>query len=292
MKFSTLLAAAGLVALAGTVSAQPIDFGRGEVRVTVPESYDEATPAPLVVLLHGYSSSGANHDSYMGFSEIADRYGFLLVAPDGTVEESENQFRFWNATEVCCNFFGAELDDSAYIISIIEQMKAQFSVDADRVYLVGHSNGGFMSFTVAYEHSEAIAAIVSLAGANHLEPRDPPAHGVHILQIHGTGDSVIEYAGGEIQENRYPGAVASVERWAAYNGCAEDGVGRELRDLDASLPGHESGVFLFEAGCRAGGSAELWTIPAGAHSPIFSDTFAEQVIEWLLAHPKTRGQSG
>lgn len=292
MKFHKLLLAALTLLIAGSLSAQTIDLGRGELPVTVPDGYEDGSPAPLVVLLHGYSSSGANHDSYMGFSEIADRYGFLLVAPDGAVEASENQFHFWNATEACCNFFDAEVDDSAYIASIIEEMKSEYSVDADRVYLVGHSNGGFMSFRMAYEHSDTIAAIVSLAGANHLEQRDPPPNGVHILQIHGSADSVIEYGGGEIQENRYPGAVATVQRWASYNDCSMDGVGRELRDLDASLPGHESGTYLFEAGCRSGGSAELWTIPAGAHSPIFSDTFAEQVIEWLLAHPKTRGESG
>ncbi len=277
---------------AGGLFAQTIDFGRGELPITVPSGYDEGVPAPLVVLLHGYTSSGANHDNYMGFSAVADRYGFLLVAPDGIVEASEDANRFWNASDACCNFFGAEVDDSGYIASIIETMKSQYNIDDDRVYLVGHSNGGFMSFRMAYEHSDTIAAIVSLAGANHWEEREPPPNGVHILQIHGTADSVIGYGGGEIQENRYPGAVDTVERWASYNDCLMDGVGRELRDLDASLPGHESGTFLFEAGCRAGGSAELWTIPAGAHSPIFSDTFAEQVIEWLLAHRKTRGESG
>ena len=292
MKIRKILLAACAALFAGGAAAESIDLGRGELPVTVPQGYDDSSPAPLVVLLHGYTSSGANHDSYMGFSEIADRYGFLLVAPDGTVEESENRSRFWNATEVCCNFYGAEIDDSAYVASIIEEMKSQYSVDANRVYLVGHSNGGFMSFTMAYEHSGTIAAIASLAGANHLEEREPPPNGVHILQIHGTGDTVIEYAGGEIQGNRYPGAVSTVQRWASYNGCLMDGAGRELRDLDASLPGHESGTYLFEAGCKAGGSAELWTIPAGAHSPILSDTFAEQVIEWLLAHPKTRGESG
>ena len=292
MNASKILLTACALLLAGSLSAQSIDLGRGELPVTLPAGYDGANPAPLVVLLHGYTSSGANQDRYMGFSELADSYGFLFVAPDGTREASDNENRFWNASDACCNFFGSEIDDAGYIVSIIEEMKSEYSVDGDRVYLIGHSNGGFMSFRMAYEHSGTIAAIVSLAGANHMEQRDAPPNGVHVLQIHGTADSVIEYGGGDIQEVRYPGALGSVQRWAAYNDCAMEGAGRELRDLDASLPGHESGTYLFEAGCRAGGSAELWTIPAGAHSPILSDTFAEQVIEWLLAHPKSRGESG
>ncbi|MYA35772.1 MAG: alpha/beta fold hydrolase [Gammaproteobacteria bacterium] len=292
MKISKLLLAACTMLFAGSLAAQSIDLGRGELPVTVPEGYDDGTPAPLLVLLHGYTSSGANQDSYMGFSELADSYGFLFVAPDGTRESGGDQNRFWNASDACCNFYESEVDDAGYIASIIEAMKSEYNVDENRVYLVGHSNGGFMSFHMAYEHSDTIAAIVSLAGANHMEMRDAPPNGVHILQIHGTADSVIIYGGGDIQDTRYPGALNSVRRWASYNGCSMEGAGRELRDLDASLPGHESGTYLFEAGCKSGGSAELWTIPAGAHSPILSDTFAEQVVEWLLAHPKTRGESG
>jgi polyhydroxybutyrate depolymerase len=127
---------------------------------------------------------------------------------------------------------------------------------------------------------------VSLAGANHLEQREPPPHPVHVLQIHGTDDTTIAYRGGEIQGNRYPSAFASVSRWAQYNGCDGSVASREMRDLDASMPGHETGVMKINAGCKDGGSAELWTISDGAHSPVYSDTWGEQIVEWLLAHPK------
>lgn len=270
----------------GTASAQSIDMGRGEIPVTVPAGYSEDVATPLIVLLHGYTSSGARVDQYMGLSAIADDYGFLLVAPDGTREAEGDENPFWNASIACCNFYQSEINDSGYIRSIIDEMKARYNVDANRVYLIGHSNGGFMSYRMAYEHSETIAAIASLAGADHPERRNGPANPVHILQIHGTADATIAYRGGEIRENRYPGALNSVRRWAGFNGCEAQGRGREMRDLDASLPGFETGVLRFNVGCRAGGSAELWTISAGAHSPTFSDSYAEQVVEWLYAHPK------
>lgn len=266
--------------------AQNLDFGRGEVLVKVPADYDDDSPAPLIVLLHGYTSSGAGQDTYFGVSELADDYGFLLVAPDGTEEPMGNRSRFWNASEACCNFYSSEVDDVAYIKSIIDQMKSRYSVDTNRVYLFGHSNGGFMSYRMAHEHSEEIAAIASLAGASHFGDREAPAEPVHVLQIHGTADGTIDYAGGEIQDNRYPSAMASVRQWAGYAGCEMDGKAREIRDLDASLPGHETGVMKFEVGCHPAGSAELWTISAGSHVPPLSDTYAEQVVEWLLAHPK------
>ncbi|MAC70365.1 MAG: hypothetical protein CMP84_09175 [Gammaproteobacteria bacterium] len=266
--------------------AQDIDFGRGDVLVKVPESYSASEAHPLIILLHGYTSSGRNQDSYFQVSDLADDYGFLFAAPDGVREPSGNESRFWNASDACCNFFGVEVDDSEYVRSIIDEMKQRYNVDENRVFLIGHSNGGFMSFRMAYEHSDAVAAIASLAGANHMDQREAPENPVHILQIHGTNDETIGYQGGDIMDNRYPSALQSVRRWATYNGCSQDGMGRELRDLEASLPGHESGVLKFEVGCKPGGSAELWTIASGTHVPVLSDTFAAQVVEWLLAHPK------
>ncbi|MCB1672426.1 MAG: PHB depolymerase family esterase [Gammaproteobacteria bacterium] len=271
---------------ASLVRAQSIDLGRDEIPVTLPAGYSQEVPTPLIVLLHGYTSSGARVDANMGLSAIADDYGFLLVAPNGTREATDRENSFWNASLACCNFYQSDVDDSDYLLSVITEMQSRYNVDPKRIFLVGHSNGGFMTYRMAYDHAETIAAIVSLAGADHPERRTGPGAPVHVLQIHGTADATIAYRGGEIRENRYPGALTTVRRWAGYNRCDTRGRAREMRDLDASLPGYETGVLRFNIGCKAGGSAELWTISAGAHSPIYSDSYAEQVVEWLYAHPK------
>ncbi|MEQ8409768.1 MAG: PHB depolymerase family esterase [Gammaproteobacteria bacterium] len=287
MNKAVILAAALLTSLlSATLSAQSINLGRGELPVTVPANYDEASPAPLIMLLHGYTSSGMRNDAYMGVSDLADDYGFIFVAPDGTLESAGDNNRFWNASDACCNFYESSVDDVAYINSIIDALMADYAIDSERVYLIGHSNGGFMSYRMAYEHSDRFTAIASLAGASHMEERPAPASPIHVLQIHGTADGTISYTGGDIQGTRYPSAMQTVSRWASYNGCSTAGRGREQRDLDASLPGYESGTMVFRAGCNKGGSAELWTISAGAHVPVLSDTFAQQVVEWLLSKRK------
>ncbi len=278
-----------LLALAVTASpawAQTIDAGRGPVPLTVPKGYDGSVPTPLILSLHGYTSSGERHDSRWGISTLADEYGFLTIAPDGEREPRGDRHRYWNASSACCNIYGTSTDDSGYLRRIIDLIKASYNVDGARVYVIGHSNGGFMSYRMAYEHSDVVAAIVSLAGASHIEERPAPPHPVHVLQIHGTDDTTVLYRGGEIEGNRYPGAIASVTRWAQYNGCDGSRAGREMRDLDASLPGHDTGVMKINTGCKDGGSAELWTISDGAHTPVYSDTWGAQIVEWLLAHPK------
>lgn len=284
---SVLILLASLFSMAAVAqSSLSIDAGRGDVPLFVPADYAANSPAPLIVLLHGYGSSGLQQNGYMRISELVDRYGFVLATPDGTQETQGRNARFWNASDACCNFYANDLDDAAYVLSIINAVKAEYSIDARRVYLIGHSNGGFMSYKTAHAYSDVIAGIASLAGAEATTELSAPANPVHILQIHGTADGTIAYEGGEIQGKLYPGAEETVSRWAAYNGCAAEGTVTATLDLDQSLAGLETTVTRFSNNCQPGGSAELWTIADGAHIPQISDVFPEKVVEWLLARPK------
>ncbi len=269
----------------------PIDLGRGPVNFFVPSSYDPDSPAPLVVLLHGYTGSGAGTEAYVRLRPLAEEFGFLYAYPDGTLDRIGS--RFWNATDACCNFFNSGVDDSGYLRDFVDAVAAQCNVDPRRVYFVGHSNGGFMSYRMACDHADVVAAIASLAGATFFEPSDcTPSEPVHVLQIHGTADGVINYNGGNLLGNEYPGAVGSVERWAAYDECEIVGEAGPPRDLDRGLSGEETDVTRYVTDCLPGGSGELWSIAGGAHSPNLSDTFGRQVIEHLLAHPKPGSCSG
>ena len=264
-----------------------IDAGRGPIPVHVPASYDPETPTPLVILLHGFTSTGAQVESWMQFATLVDEYGFLYLYPTGTTDVIGNPF--WNATDACCDFFGSGVDDSGYLREVIQQMQSNYNVDPRRVHFVGHSNGGFMSYRMACDHADLVAAIASLAGATYLDPADcTPVAPVHTLQIHGTVDTVIPYNGGCVPFGGcHPGAVQTTETWAAYDGCALVGEPQpDPLDLDAIMPGDETQVIRYADGCAPGGSAELWTINGGAHSPNLSADFNNLVIEFLLAHPK------
>ena len=286
MRTITCFVLATLLAGSGAATAQTVDAGRGALPVTVPAGYTGAAPAPLIILLHTYGRTGAVQDEYMGLSALADAYGFISVAPDGTPSTAENNPRFWNASAACCNWEGKELDDSKYITGIIAAVKAQYNIDDRRVFIIGHSNGAFMAHRLAHDHSGAIAAIASFAGADQTVERPTPAHPVHVLQIHGDADSAIAYDGGEIQGQSYPSARQSVENWAARNGCAAKGADTGTLDLVSTLPGIDTTVSRYTSGCKPGGSAELWTIEGGEHVPELSEHFTKLTVEWLLAHPK------
>jgi len=282
---SLVFAAFVLVGMVGSVSGQTIDAGRGELPVYVPAAYDGDAATPLVVLLHGYTSSGEGQNAYFGLSALVDRYGFVMVAPDGKRETGGDQHRFWNASIACCDLFESKVDDSAYIATLVDRVKSAYTIDDKRVYLIGHSNGGFMSYRMAHDHSGAIAAIASLAGLDQIDRPSPP-NPVHVLQIHGTADAAVPYDAGEFLGAESSGARKSVEQWATYGGCDTVGQDSGTLDLDTGLEGAETDVTRYTNGCRAGGSAELWIIKEGGHVPALSEHFMGLVVEWLMGHPK------
>jgi polyhydroxybutyrate depolymerase len=253
--------------------------------VFVPSSYRQGTPMPLVVLLHGYTASGAIQETYYRLQPLAESRGFLYVHPDGTIDRFGNHF--WNATDACCDLGGKGVDDVTYLTAIIDQVSAKYSVDPKRVYLIGHSNGGFMSYRMACDRSDRIAAIVSLAGATFADTsRCAPGSPVSVLQIHGTADGTIQYTGGSILGHAYPSAETSVATWAAYDGCTSTLTPTSTKlDLVSTLAGKESSVATYD-GCRSGASVQLWTVQGGAHVPVVSTTLMPDVLDFLFAHPK------
>ncbi len=292
--FSLLLLLATIVAPAPAIAQcdAPIDLGRGPVNFYVPDSYDPDEPAPLVVLLHGRGGAGSLQERYMGFRPMADRFGFLYAYPDGTRDISG--VLFWNGTDACCDYGGTGVDDSGYLLELVETIEAQCNVDPRKIYFTGHSNGGFMSYRMACDHARRIAAIAPLAGATYYDPADcRPRRPVHVLHVHGTRDETIFYDGGGLGGVLYPGAVASVETWADYNGCRAEGAAAPAGlDLDEELEGRETHRMRFTRACSAGGSAELWTIEDGGHVPALSSNYARAISEFLLAHPKPGQCSG
>jgi len=260
--------------------------GSRPVGVHVPPTYKAGTPMPLVIMLHGYSASSDAEESYLNLTAQSDAKGFLYVRPDGTKDAMGNQF--WNATDACCNFQPPFIDDSTYLSDLIDQVSAHFTVDPKRVYFIGHSNGGFMSYRMACDHGDKVAAIVSLAGAMWMDLSKCPAKTpVSILEVHGTADATIPFNGGANVGHAFPSATTSVADWTTYDGCSSTAdTSAPNLDLEVGVVGAETTVTKYATGCKSGTATELWTITDGTHIPTFTHDFAPDAIDFLLAHPK------
>ena len=208
------------------------------------------------------------------------------MAPDGTLDSAGK--RFWNATPACCNFYGSTVDDEAYIVSIIDSVSKSYSVDSKRIYIVGHSNGGFMTHRMACSHADLIAAIASFSGATYKDQANcTPSEPITVLQIWGTSDETISYDGGALA-NPYPGAIETISDWAKLNKCSSTLTKVKAKiNLDATIPGAETTVSHYQW-CGKKTTVELWSIVGGYHVPKLVPDFATKLVNFLLAHPKVQ----
>ena len=279
---SFLLAPAAATAQA--YDLEQIATDRGNVPLYLPSDPDPGTPLPLVISLHGYTGNGTNHENYFNLRSRIDDRQFMLCVPNGLTNSQGD--RFWNATDFCCDFEGQNPDDSGYLRALIETVIADYEVDLESIHVVGHSNGGFMSYRMACDNADLVASIASLAGASFAEASDcTPSEPVHVLQIHGTADTVIDFEGSCIPLFAcYPGALESILLWSGYNQCTGSMETGTNLDLDASISGAETTRTLVREGCAENGSSELWAINGGSHGPNFNSNFPRELVDWLLEH--------
>lgn len=271
----------------GAYDPEPIGGAR-PTKIYVPKGYVKGEPRPLVVLLHGYGASGALQELLFQLAPEADRRGFLYIHPDGIPDKGGQ--RFWNATEACCDFGVERADDSAYLLGLVDEVAARYPVDPGRVYFTGHSNGSFMSLRLACDHADRVAAVVSLAGAMPVDVAAcKPSRPVAVLHAHGDADEDIKYEGGGFSGGgTYPGARATVEAWAALNGCSLDAdTSPPPLDLEGGVPGAETTVARYAKGCQPGGHAELWTLQGGPHIPNLTPKWASATVDFLYAHARS-----
>ncbi|HKO53314.1 MAG TPA: PHB depolymerase family esterase [Polyangiaceae bacterium] len=221
---------------------------------------------PLLIYLHGLGASGAAAFEALGLAEFGARERAFVLAPDGSVDRQKRQF--WNAGSACCNFDRQRVDDVARLGQLIDTWRARPEVDSTRIYLIGHSNGGFMTERLACALGDRISAAASLAGA--APPSDQactPTKSLALLKVHGDADEIVRYAGGSVFDSpelsQFPGAQQGFRDWAKRFGCSSTVLEAPDRDLDSRLPGSETRVQ------RAGGcssrSVELWTVRGGRH---------------------------
>lgn len=192
-------------------------------RMYVPASYDPAEPTPLLFNLHGYSSDNFGQALYANFNPIADTAGFITVLPNGTFDAFG--FRYWN----CFIAPGVGVDDVQFLSDLIDSVDAEYNIDLNRVYSTGMSNGGFMSYALACELSDRIAAIASVAGTIDKDRLSycNASHNVPVMHFHGTNDGTVLY-----EDNLTFFSVDSViNYWVAHNHTDPTPVFTEVPDV-------------------------------------------------------------
>lgn len=152
------------------------------------------TPSAVVLVFHGGGGNAENAVRMSGFDRAADKHGFVAVFPDGSGRMQE-RFLTFNSGNCCGAALDEKVDDVAFKRALIMDLTTIVSVDYQRLFVTGMSNGGMMAYRLACEAADLFAAAAPVAGANNLEACNP-ARPVAMLAVHGTDDRSVKFAGG------------------------------------------------------------------------------------------------
>jgi feruloyl esterase len=114
----------------------------------------DASPVPLVVMLHGCQQTAKEFAQGTRMNVLADQEGFAVLYPQQS--ESANAYRCWNWYEELAQ---AGSGEAALIVATIAQVSAQHRIDPSRVYVVGLSAGASMAMILAIHYPHLIAAV-------------------------------------------------------------------------------------------------------------------------------------
>lgn len=184
----------------------------------LPKGYTVEQVYPLVFLFHGGAGSGSKIAGQTGFSDYADREGFVAVYPDGIKHN-------WNDGRDTTDAYKAGADDIGFVRALVAELTRQYRVDEKRIFAAGVSNGGFFTQRLACEMADVFAAVgtVSASMPTKLAPRCNPSVPVSALVIQGTADPGIPIGGGVITGFGDGGVVESAENtlklWVLKNAC-------------------------------------------------------------------------
>jgi len=182
--------------------------------VSYPENSDNIESIPLIINMHGYGGNAQQQQIYSQMDQFAHAQNIAVVYPEG-LNNSWNVFTYWDSNAY---------DDVGFISMMIDDIAENFNIDLDRVYACGMSNGGYMSYRLACDLSDKIAAIGSVTG-NFMINNDEndcldQNREIPIIHFHGTADAVVNY-----YPPSFDGALTveeSISFWTNYNNLNQE----------------------------------------------------------------------
>jgi polyhydroxybutyrate depolymerase len=206
----------------------------------IPASYNPDNETPVVMSFHGLSSNAQVNFNYTNFTSIADTAGFILIHPQGTLY---NGVSHWNVGGFT---LGSTVDDVGFVSALLDLISNSYNIDQDRIYSTGMSNGGYMSFLLACQLSDRIAAVASVTGSMTPQTYNAcdPQHPTPVLQIHGTADGTVPYNGNSFFSKSIDDVL---DYWVNFNNCNSSPTVVNIPDINTS-DGSTVDYFVYSEG--------------------------------------------
>ena len=209
----------------------------------VPPGYTNGEKTPLVFVFHGYGGNPGSMLIYTEMDRLANEENFIVAVPKGS---GPSNALSWNAGTCCGYASQVNIDDVTFVSDMIDMISSEYCIDPARIFATGFSNGAMMSYRLACELSDRIAAVAPVAGDIRLAECNPQRL-VPGIGFHGTADAVIPYSW----------ALASVEAAADFNQCSDE---------TEVVYQYDEVTCVAYKGCAQEATVEFCTVAGGGHN--------------------------
>lgn len=190
----------------------------------LPPSYDQNSPAPLILSFHGVGQSPVQEADLDLLGDTFFNTGQIVVYPQASKPDGEKKVIWQGPPDV-------EVDDVSFVMDLLDELEANLCIDTRRMYATGKSEGGGFVGTLACNATSAarIAAFAPVSGAFYIDadcddpdtvaiPCDPGRCNVPVLEFHGGADFLVSIDGGERRSACLPSIKHYMENWAELDG--------------------------------------------------------------------------
>jgi polyhydroxybutyrate depolymerase len=226
----------------------------------VPNMYTANKAVPLVFNIHGGTGNGDQQMEFGDFRRIADTANFIVVHPTALGNPPN-----W---AVGGSIASGEADRT-FLLNLLDTLKLKYTIDASRVYSVGFSQGGIMSYDFACLQNMNFAAIASVSGgiSKTTFAACAPTRPTPVMEIHGTSDLIAGYNGTSTLLTTLPPFThidTIVNYWVNFNHC--DTAAKVFNLANTNTKDNSSVVHYVYSGGDQNANVEFYKVISGGHA--------------------------
>lgn len=237
--------------------------------IYIPTNYSKNNLYPIVFLFHGGGGNALQFESTINYTNLAEKEKIILIYPQGSGYLSKEKLLTYNANFCCGSSLQRDINETKFILKIIEEINSTYSINSKKIYATGFSNGAIMSHQIGIELSNiftAIAPVSSQIGgqatsnSNFWTPKKNPTNKISVLIINGLEDENVPYFGGKpitkTHVYQWNSTNDSMNYWTNANNCKNTSSIININNLATKTTFCNNQTY----------SVELITIKDGTHS--------------------------
>lgn len=235
----------------------------------------ENSARPVVIYLHGLRPADWKNHTQSEIDAAADREGFVAVYPEAV----EHRWNYAGPPDGTTQAHGKAVDDVGFISILLDELVGRKIADPTRIYVIGDSRGGLMTFELMCRLADRIAAAGPLISGMTDAQREAckPALAVPVFVVAGVNDPIQPYDGWLSDARRLLSVPETMEFWRQLHGCT----GQTRKLLPHRNQADGTRVALWEwTGCRTPNAVKLYRVAGGGHQvPSFTSASPEWVTQ-------------